>query len=58
MRPVCDVCGRTLSRSGWTGDRATALFRCVNTSCSDFGKRIYTVHEGSLESSSPDRKER
>lgn len=57
MRPVCDVCGAQLTRAGWRGP--VAQFRCSNTECSDFGKRIYTVHEGTVESSEhdPDRKE-
>ena len=51
MRPVCDVCGSSLTRKGWVGP--VARFTCSNPSCSDFGKRIYEVHEQAVESPTP-----
>jgi len=55
VRPVCDLCGAALTRRGWRG--AIALFTCSNTSCPDFGKRTYQVHDQVVESPEPDGKE-
>jgi hypothetical protein len=51
MRPVCDICKQPLTRRGWVGP--VARFTCSNTSCPDFGKRTYEIHEQAVESSTP-----